>query len=77
MESHLLSPKVRSYVCSVETALEKAPKRVMVSAEPGDGRGGSDDPLPPNGFMNITGWNYSDKWCYVVNEVAKDYLDNL
>ena len=45
---------------------------VNIGVEPEDGRGGSDDPLPPDGFAGITGWNHADKWWWLANEVARD-----
>lgn len=49
---------------------------IAIGVDPEDGRGGSDDPLPPDGFAGITGWNHADKWWWLANEVAKDYDEN-
>jgi len=49
---------------------------INIGVDPEDGRGGSDDPLPPDGFAGITGWNHADKWWWMANEVAKDYGEN-
>ncbi|SDC70208.1 DUF4838 domain-containing protein [Niabella drilacis] len=46
---------------------------IALGVEPEDGRGGIDDPLPPNGFNGMAKWNSSDKWWWLANEVAKDY----
>ena len=53
----------------------KANKAVFnsISVDPEDGRGGSDDPLPPNGFKGITNWNHADKWWWLANEVSKQF----
>jgi hypothetical protein len=45
----------------------------MISTDPEDGRGGSDDPLPPNGFEGIAKWNHADKWWWLTNEVSKEF----
>lgn len=47
-----------------------------ISVDPEDGRGGSDDPLPANGFKGINNWNHSDKWWWLANEVSKRFNDN-
>ena len=47
-----------------------------ISVDPEDGRGGSDDPLPANGFKGIKNWNHSDKWWWLANEVAKKFDAN-
>ena len=47
-----------------------------INVDPEDGRGGSDDPIPPDGFQGISDWNVADKWWWVANEVAKDYDEN-
>lgn len=44
-----------------------------VNVDPEDGRGGIDDPLPPDGFNGIAKWNHADKWWYFANEIAKEY----
>lgn len=49
---------------------------INIGVDPEDGRGGGDDPLPPDGFAGITGWNHADKWWWLANEVAKDYDEN-
>ena len=49
---------------------------INIGVDPEDGRGGSDDPLPPDGFYGITGWNHADKWWWLANEVSKDYDEN-
>jgi len=49
---------------------------VNIGVDPEDGRGGSDDPLPPDGFAGITDWNHADKWWWLANEVAKGYPEN-
>ncbi len=46
---------------------------VNIGVDPEDGRGGMDDPLPPDGFAGINGWNHADKWWWLANEVAKEY----
>jgi len=46
---------------------------IEVGVDPEDGRGGTDDPLPPDGFSGIEKWNHADKWWWLANEVAKDY----
>lgn len=49
---------------------------IDIGVDPEDGRGGSDDPLPPDGFGGIDKWNHADKWWWLANEVAKDYPEN-
>ena len=44
-----------------------------ISVDPEDGRGGPDDPLPPNGFKGIKNWNHADKWWWLANEVSKQF----
>lgn len=48
---------------------------ITLGVDPEDGRGGSDDPLPPDGFDGITNWNHADKWWWLANKVAENYLD--
>ena len=43
---------------------------ITLGVDPADGRGGTDDPLPKN-MPGIK--NYSDKWWWLANDVAKDY----
>ena len=47
-----------------------------ISVDPEDGRGGPDDPLPPNGFKGIKNWNHADKWWWLANEVSKQFDEN-
>lgn len=47
-----------------------------IGTDPEDGRGGSDDPLPANGFDGINIWNHADKWWWLANETAKLYDEN-
>lgn len=47
-----------------------------IGTDPEDGRGGADDPLPPNGFQDINNWNHADKWWWLTNEVAKMFDEN-
>jgi hypothetical protein len=49
---------------------------IVIGVEPEDGRGGSDDPLPPDGFAGLDKWNHADKWWWLANEVAKDYPED-
>jgi hypothetical protein len=49
---------------------------IAIGVDPEDGRGGSDDPLPPDGFDRIDDWNHADKWWWLANEVAKDYPED-
>lgn len=49
---------------------------IGIGVDPEDGRGGSDDPLPPDGFAGIRGWNHADKWWWLANEVARDYPED-
>ncbi len=46
-----------------------------IGVDPEDGRGGSDDPLPPDGFQGIDKWNHADKWWWLANEVAKAFSE--
>lgn len=46
---------------------------LIVGVDPEDGRGGTDDPLPPPGFKGIKNWNHADKWWWLANEVAKEF----
>ncbi len=48
----------------------------MISTDSEDGKGGSDDPLPPDGFKGIKKWNHADKWWWLTNEVAKLFVEN-
>lgn len=45
-------------------------------ADPEDGRGNWDDPLPPDGFAGINNWTHSDKWLYAANKIAEGYDEN-
>lgn len=47
---------------------------ITLGVDPADGRGGNNDPLPPDGFAGIKKWNHADKWWWLANEVAKDYM---
>lgn len=47
-----------------------------IPVDPEDGRGGTDDPLPVDGFKGIKNWNHADKWWWVANEVAKRFDEN-
>jgi len=47
-----------------------------VLTDPEDGRGGPDDPLPPDGFAGITGWNHADKWMWLANKVAERFNED-
>lgn len=49
---------------------------VNIGVDPEDGRGGADDPLPPDGFGGLTGWNHADKWWWVANAVASDFRES-
>lgn len=49
---------------------------VNVGVDPEDGRGGSDDPLPPDGFGGLAGWNHADKWWWVANAVASTFPED-
>lgn len=49
---------------------------ITINADPEDGKGGADDPLPPNGFQGLNNWNHSEKWWYFANEIAKNYDSN-
>jgi hypothetical protein len=49
---------------------------IMLGVDPEDGRGGTDDPLPPNGFDGISKWNHADKWWWNANEVSKAFDEN-
>ena len=51
---------------------------VAVGTDPGDGRGGADDPLPPSphSVPGVTINTHADKWWYVTNEVSKLYNEN-
>jgi hypothetical protein len=49
---------------------------IEIGVDPEDGRGGKDDPLPPDGFSGIEKWNHADKWWWLANEVAKDYPED-
>lgn len=46
---------------------------LIVGVDPEDGRGGTDDPLPPPGFNGIKNWNHADKWWWLANEVSKEF----
>lgn len=46
---------------------------INIGVDPEDGRGGPDDPLPPDGFAGIDHWNHADKWWWLANEVARDF----
>ncbi|MCD2424477.1 DUF4838 domain-containing protein [Niabella pedocola] len=48
----------------------------VIGSDPEDGRGGSDDPLPPNGFDGIINWTPSDKWFWLANKVAEQFDEN-
>lgn len=47
-----------------------------IGTDPEDGRGGSDDPLPADGFQGIAKWNNADKWWWLTNEVSKQFDEN-
>lgn len=49
---------------------------VNIGVDPEDGRGGADDPLPPDGFGGLAGWNHADKWWWVANAVARDFPES-
>ncbi|MDB6033709.1 MAG: hypothetical protein JWM16_4047, partial [Verrucomicrobiales bacterium] len=49
---------------------------IEIGVDPEDGRGGNDDPLPPDGFSGIDKWNHADKWWWLANEVAKEYSED-
>lgn len=49
---------------------------VVIGVDPEDGRGGADDPLPPDGFAGLDKWNHADKWWWLANEVAKGYPED-
>jgi hypothetical protein len=49
---------------------------ISIGVDPEDGRGGADDPLPPDGFDGIEHWNHADKWWWLANEVASDYPED-
>lgn len=46
---------------------------ITLGVDPADGRGGADDPLPKD-MPGIK--NYADKWWWLANQVARDYLDD-
>lgn len=46
---------------------------INIGVDPEDGRGGADDPLPPDGFAGISNWNHADKWWWLANETAKEF----
>ncbi len=48
---------------------------IVIGVDPEDGRGGADDPLPPDGFAGLNKWNHADKWWWLANEVAKGYAE--
>ncbi len=52
-------------------AREKKNDFISINVEPEDGRGGADDPLPKN-MAGIK--SHSDKWWWLANEVAKEYV---
>jgi hypothetical protein len=49
---------------------------VVIGVDPEDGRGGADDPLPPDGFAGLSHWNHADKWWWLANEIAKDFPED-
>ena len=49
---------------------------IVIGVDPEDGRGGDDDPLPPDGFAGLKNWNHADKWWWLANEIAKDYPED-
>lgn len=49
---------------------------LTVNVDPEDGRGGIDDPLPPDGFRGLNNWNASEKEWSFANDIASRYDSN-